>query len=52
MNDEHDLFQGNETNREKEAQLLLLLTLMFCANMKDSEELQGDEQCSPNHTET
>ncbi len=43
MNDEYDLFQGTETNREKAAQLLLLLTYMFGENMKDSEESQGDD---------
>lgn len=47
MNDEYELFQGNETNREKEAQLLFLLALVFCANMKDSEEFQGDEYEEP-----
>ena len=52
MNDEYDLFQGNEPNGEKEDHLLFLLALIFCANMKDSEEFQGDEPCSPNHTET
>lgn len=52
MNDEYDLFQGNESDSEKEKQLLLLLTLMFCANMKKPEEFQGDKPCSPNHTET
>lgn len=52
MNDEYDLFQGNETNREKAIELLFLLDLMFGENMKDSEEFQGDEPCSSNHTET
>ena len=48
MNEEHDLFQGDD----KENQLLFLLMLAFCANMKDEEGFQGDEPCSPNPTET
>lgn len=43
MNDEHELFQGNESDREKAKQLLSLLTLMFGGNMEDSEEFQGDD---------
>lgn len=47
MNDEYDLFQGNETNREKAIELLFLLDLMFGENMKDSEEFQGDDHEEP-----